>query len=203
MLFRLTWLTIAWLTIEGAASLILGHKSQNLLLEAFGLDSVLELVSAFVLHWRLTVELKGRTDTPRLEAVERPASRIVGCTLYVLVFLILFTSFHKVFVSKEATDTSESVWGIVIGVIAKVGMPLLASWKLKLASRLESRALRADAMEAITCGYLSVVMMIGLGATWLLGWWWLDSVAALALIPFLVKEAREAISGPPCHGCCE
>jgi divalent metal cation (Fe/Co/Zn/Cd) transporter len=48
-------------------------------------------------------------------------------------------------------------------------------------------------MEAITCGYLSVVLMAGLGATWLLGWWWLDRVASLALIPFLVKEGREAV----------
>lgn len=200
---RLTWVTIAWMTVEGAASLVLGYSSRSLLLEAFGLDSGLELVSAFVLLWRLTVEIRGHADAARLDAVERRASRIVGYTLYVLVGLILFTSFYKMLISHEATDTSESVWGIVIGVIAKVGMPLLAAWKLKLAARLNSRALRADAMEAITCGYLSVVMMVGLAATWLLGWWWLDSIAALVLIPFLVKEGREAISGTCCHGCCE
>jgi divalent metal cation (Fe/Co/Zn/Cd) transporter len=200
---RLTWVTIAWMTIEGAASLLLGYDSNSLLLEAFGIDSILELVSAFVLLWRLKVELSGKADASRVEKAERRASRIVGYTLYVLVGLILFTSFYKVFISHEATDTNESVWGIVIGVIAKVGMPLLAAWKLKLAARLNSRALRADAMEAITCGYLSVVMMVGLGATWLLGWWWLDSLAALALIPFLVKEGREAITGTCCHGCCE
>jgi len=74
-------------------------------------------------------------------------------------------------------------------------MPILAAYKLKVAARLNSRALRADAVESITCGYLSIVLMIGLAATRLLGWWWLDSIAALALIPFLVKEAREAISG--------
>jgi divalent metal cation (Fe/Co/Zn/Cd) transporter len=66
---------------------------------------------------------------------------------------------------------------------------------------LNSRALRADAVESITCGYLSIVLMIGLAATWLLGWWWLDSVAALALIPFLIKEARAAITAEPCSAC--
>src|SRR2546421_404684 len=99
------------------------------------------------------------------------------------------------------TDTHESVWGILIGVVAKIGMPILAAYKLKVAARLNSRALRADAVESITCGYLSIVLMIGLAATWLVGWWWLDSIAALALIPFLIKEARAAISGEPCSAC--
>ena len=74
-------------------------------------------------------------------------------------------------------------------------MPILAGYKLKVAARLESRALRADAVESLVCGYLSIVLMVGLAATRIFGWWWLDSVAALALIPFIVKEAREAIHG--------
>jgi len=198
---QLTWVTIAWMTVEGAASLALGHDSGSLLLEAFGIDSILELVSAFILLWRLGIELRGDADPLRLEQVERRASRIVGYTLYVLVVLILSTSAYKLFIARATTDTQESVWGIVIGVVAKVGMPLLATWKLKLASRLNSRALRADAMEAITCGYLSIVLMVGLGATWLLGWWWLDSIAALALIPFLIREARGAVAGECCPHC--
>jgi divalent metal cation (Fe/Co/Zn/Cd) transporter len=99
------------------------------------------------------------------------------------------------FVAKRITDTHESVWGILIGAVAKVGMPILAAYKLKVAAYLNSRALRADAFESITCGYLSIVLMIGLAATRVLGWWWLDRIAALALIPFLIKEARAAISG--------
>ena len=75
-------------------------------------------------------------------------------------------------------------------------MPVLAGFKLKVAARLRSKALRADAMESVTCGYLSVVLMIGLAVTRLLpGWWWLDSAAALALIPLLIKEGREAVTG--------
>jgi len=80
-------------------------------------------------------------------------------------------------------------------------MPILAGYKLKVAARLNSRALRADAVESIVCSYLSIVLIVGLAATRILGWWWLDSVAALALIPFIIKEAREAISGEPCSGC--
>jgi len=126
---------------------------------------------------------------------------LVGYSLYALIAYVVLNSGYGLFIAKRITDTHESVWGILIGVVAKIGMPILAAYKLKVAARLNSRALRADAVESITCGYLSIVLMVGLAATRLLGWWWLDSVAALALIPFIVKEARAAISGETCSGC--
>ena len=197
----LTYITLGWMTIEGAAALLLGWASKSLLLEAFGIDSVIELFSAAVLLWRLRVEANGVAAVEHVDAVERRAARLVGYSLYVLVAYAILNSGYGLFIAKRLTDTHESVWGIVIGAVAKVGMPILAGYKLKVATRLNSRALRADAVESITCGYLSIVLMIGLAATWLLGWWWLDSVAALALIPFLIKEARAAITGEPCSAC--
>lgn len=191
----LTYITLGWMTIEGAASLLLGWASKSLLLEAFGIDSVIELFSAGVLWWRLRIEASGRANEARVEAVEQRASRLVGYTLYLLVAYVAFNSAYGLFISPRVADTHESAWGILIGLIAKVGMPILAGYKLKVAARLNSPALRADAIEAITCGYLAIVLMVGLGATRIFGWWWLDSVAALALIPFLIKEARAAISG--------
>jgi divalent metal cation (Fe/Co/Zn/Cd) transporter len=196
----LIYITIGWMTIEGAASLVLGWASKSLLLEAFGIDSVIELFSAGVLWWRLRVEASGSATAERAEDVERRAARYVGYSLFVLVGYVLLNSGYGLFIAKRITDTHESVWGILIGLVAKIGMPILAGYKLKVAARLNSRALRADAVESITCGYLSIVLMIGLAATRLLGWWWLDSIAALALIPFLVKEARAAIYSEPC-GC--
>ena len=191
----LTYITLVWMTIEGAASLILGWASRSLLLEAFGIDSVVELFSAGVLLWRLRIEASGRADEAKIEVVEKKAARMVGYTLYLLAVYVVLNSIYGLFFAHRATDTHESAWGILIGLVAKIGMPVLAGFKLKVAARLNSRALRADAMEAITCGYLSVVLMVGLAATRVFGWWWLDSVAALALIPFLIKEGREAISG--------
>ena len=196
----LTYLTIGWMTIEGAAALLLGWASNSLLLESFGIDSVVELFSAGVLLWRLKVEAGGLANETRVEAVESRAAHWVGYSLYALVVYVLFNSAYGLFVVERITNTHESAWGIVIGLIAKVGMPILAGYKLRVAARLNSRALRADAMEAITCGYLSIVLIVGLAATRLFGWWWLDSVAALALIPFLVREGRAAIQGK--CGCC-
>jgi divalent metal cation (Fe/Co/Zn/Cd) transporter len=197
----LTYITIGWMTIEGAAALLLGWASKSLLLEAFGIDSVIELFSAAVLLWRLRVEASDAAAVEHVDAVERRAARLVGYSLYVLVVYVVLNSGYGLFIAKRITDTHESVWGILIGAVAKVGMPILAAYKLKVAARLNSRALRADAVESITCGYLSIVLMIGLAATRLLGWWWLDSVAAISLIPFITKEAHAAISGEACSAC--
>ena len=191
----LTYITLGWMTVEGTAALLLGWASKSLLLEAFGIDSIIELFSAGVLLWRLRVEASGRADETRIEAVELRASRLVGYTLYLLVGYVVFNSAYGIFIAHRVTDTHESAWGILIGLVAKIGMPILAGYKLKVAARLNSSALRADAIEAIVCGYLSIVLMVGLAATRILGWWWLDSVAALALIPFLIKEGRAAMAG--------
>src|SRR2546428_1868520 len=196
---RLTYITLGWMTVEGAASLLLGWASKSLLLEAFGIDSVIELFSAAVLLWRLRIEASGAATSEHVDLVERRAARLVGYSLYVLVAYVVLNSGYGLFIAKRITDTHESVWGILIGAVAKIGMPILAGYKLKVAARLNSRALRADAIESITCGYLSIVLLIGLAATWLLGWCWLDRVACLALIPFLVKEAGGANCG---GGCC-
>ena len=193
---RLTYLTLGWMTVEGAASLWLGAHSHSLLLEGFGADSVVEMLSAGVLLWRLRTEASGRASAARIETVEQQASQTAGYLLYALAALVAVNSFVGIFVIHTKADTHESVWGILIGLTAKIGMPILAGYKLKVAARLQSKALRADAMEAITCGYLSVVLMVGLAVTRLLpSLWWLDSAAALALVPFLVKEGREAVAG--------
>lgn len=193
---RLIYLTLMWMTVEGAASLWLGAHSHSLLLEGFGADSVIELFSAGVLLWRLRTEASGQASAARIDAAERQASQAAGYLLYALAAIVAANSFAGIFVIHTKADTHESVWGIGIGLAAKIGMPVLAGWKLKVAARLNSKALRADAMEAITCGYLSVVLMVGLAVTRLLpSLWWLDSAAALVLIPFLIKEGREAVTG--------
>ena len=199
---RLTYITLVWMTIEGIASIILGLFSSSLLLQAFGIDSSIELFSALVLLWRLNVEAGSKADESHIERVERQASRLAGYALYVLALYVLASSIVGL-LAHHVTDTHQSAWGILIGVVAAVGMPLLAKCKLKVAApdRLNSKALRADAMEAFTCGYLSIVLIVGLAATRLFGWWWLDSVAALILIPLLIKEGREAIKGE--CACCK
>ena len=122
---RLTSLSLVWMTVEGAASLALGWASRSLLLEGFGLDSVLELFSAAVLLWRLRVEAGGRADEARMEAVERRAARLVGYTLYILAAGSPWArcrGWH----TTRSTDTRESAWGILIGLRPRSGC---RSWR--------------------------------------------------------------------------
>jgi divalent metal cation (Fe/Co/Zn/Cd) transporter len=92
-----------------------------------------------------------------------------------------------------------SLSGLIVALLALPIMTFLARRKIVIASQLGSRAMRADAAESITCGWLSLVVVVGLLADLMLGAWWVDAVTSLAIVGFVVKEAREAWSG---HDCC-
>ncbi|HAF03505.1 MAG TPA: cation transporter, partial [Spartobacteria bacterium] len=97
---------------------------------------------------------------------------------------------------RNSAETS--FLGMGIAVVAAVGMPILARAKLRIADQIGSGALRADAVETLTCGYLSWLLLIGLVANAFLHWWWLDSAASFAIVPILVREAKEALAGECC-----
>jgi divalent metal cation (Fe/Co/Zn/Cd) transporter len=193
--FRLEWFTIGWMIVEAVVALASGIAAGSLVLVAFGLDSVIELMSAGVLVWRLSVELRrGRAFS---EDAERIASRIGGVLLFALAAYVVVAAGFDLW-RQHAEDFS---WpGLAVTVLAIPVMRWLAVRKLDIASRLGSRALRADAMEAITCGWLSFVAVVSLAAQALLGFWWIDSVGSLAIVWLLVKEGREAWAGEDC-GC--
>lgn len=195
---RLEAITLAWMVIEASVSIGAGVAAGSLLLVAFGADSVVELISAGVLFWRLRLEAQARPgDDAAIEAVEQRASRIGGYLLYALSAYVVLQSLYGL-THRHHADTSW--WGIAIAVIAALGMPVLAKAKIRVADQIGSRALRADAMETFTCGYLSWVLLAGLAVNALLHWWWLDAAASLVIVPLLVREAREAMSGEcSCH----
>ena len=97
----LTYITLGWMTVEGAASLLLGWASKSLLLEAFGIDSVVELFSAAVLFWRLEIEAGGRATLQDVDLVERRAARLVGYSLYALVAYVVLNSGYGLFIAKR------------------------------------------------------------------------------------------------------
>src|SRR5204863_9786060 len=100
----LTYITIGWMTIEGAASLLLGWASKSLLLEAFGIDSVIELFSAAVLLWRLRVEASGTATSEQVNLVEHRAARLVGYSLYVLAAYVVLNSGYGLFIVTRITN---------------------------------------------------------------------------------------------------
>lgn len=191
--FRLEWATLGWDVIEAVVAIGAGVSAHSLILLAFGLDSVIELASAAVLIWRLNVEIRHGEDFP--EAVEHRAARIGGVLLFALALYVVGSAGWSLY-NRHGQEFSLA--GLVLAVLAIPIMYALARAKLKIAGRIGSRALRADAVESITCGWLSAVVVVGLAAQWALDVWWVDSVSALVLVPFLVKEAREAWEGEEC-----
>jgi divalent metal cation (Fe/Co/Zn/Cd) transporter len=191
--FRLEWFTIAWMMIEAAVAIGSGVAAHSISLTAFGIDSLIELVSAGVLIWRLSVELKhGRRFS---EDAERTASRIGGALLFALAAYVIVAAAWGLW-TREGEAFS---WpGLIVALLAIPIMWVLARRKLAVAGKLGSRALRADAVEAITCGWLSFVVVLGLLAQLVLNAWWVDSVTSLAILWFLVKEGREAWAGEEC-----
>jgi divalent metal cation (Fe/Co/Zn/Cd) transporter len=181
---------IGWMTIEAAVAIGAGLTSGSLVLTAFGLDSLIELASAGVLIWRLTVELQ--RDENFSAATERTASRIAGGLLFALAAYVTIAAAWSL-----STRSGEAFsWpGLIVALVAIPSMRYLAHQKIAVAEKIGSRALRADAMEAVTCGWLSFVVVISLAAQWAVGAWWIDGVASLAIVWPLVKEGREAWAG--------
>jgi divalent metal cation (Fe/Co/Zn/Cd) transporter len=185
--FRLEWLTAAWMAVEAAVAIGSGIAAQSLSLIAFGADSLIELASAGVLIWRLTIELRQGAEFP--EAVERRASDIAGALLFALAAYVVASAAYGL----RARESQEfSATGLALVVLAIPIMWFLASAKIRLADQIGSQALRVDAIESIACGYLSAVIALGLLAQLLFGAWWIDSATSLAIVVLLVKEGREA-----------
>ncbi|HTC08694.1 MAG TPA: cation transporter [Acetobacteraceae bacterium] len=179
--------------IEGVVAIGAGVAAGSLTLMAFGLDSAIELASAGVLIWRLTIELRhGQVFSER---AERTASRIGGALLFALAAYIVAGAGWSLWTRHGETF---SLPGLIVVILAMPIMTVLARRKIAIATQLGSRAMRADAAESITCGWLSLVVVIGLLADLVLGASWVDAVTSLAIVGFVVKEAREAWSGEDC-----
>ena len=191
--FRLEWLTVAWMVIEALVAIGSGVVAGSLTLTAFGLDSVIELVSAGLLIWRLTDELRRGEEFSR--NAERIASRSGGALLFVLAVYIALGAASSLWAHHGGEF---SVPGLIVAALAMPIMYVLARRKLAVARQLGSRAMRADAVESITCGWLSLVVVVGLIANLLIGAWWVDAVTSLCIVWFVVKEGREAWSGADC-----
>ena len=197
---RIELVTIIWMTIEASIAIVTGFATHSVSLQGFGIDSIIELISGGVLLWRLRVEQRGGT-TGVVERAERRAAWITAISLFALAVYIVGDS---AFAFLTRSHPEASWWGIGLAIAATIIMPLLWRGKLRVARRIESAALKADAMCSITCAYMAITLLVGLLLNKFFGWWWADPLAALALVYFIVKEGREALhearTGETC--CC-
>jgi divalent metal cation (Fe/Co/Zn/Cd) transporter len=197
---RVEALSLVWMLVEAAVALGAGVIARSVLLTAFGLDSIVELVTGAALLWRLVTEARG-TALEGVEQAERRAAWVAGIGLVVLCVYVVATAALSLLTRTRAAAAPT---GIALALVAVVGMPLLAWRKRAIAAPLGSAALRGDAACSITCAYMAVTLLIGLALNALFGWWWADSLAALGLLYWLVPEAREALAGARAgHAACD
>ena len=184
---------LAWNLVEVVVAFWAGARVGSVALIAFGLDSIIELFAGGVLVWRLRQEGAGHEN----EAAERRAQRLVGITFFVLAG---YVGLHSVVsLGGWLPDPQPSFAGIGIAVASALVMSILYVAKMRIAARMQSRALRAEAVESLFCDLQDLAILVGLGLNVLLSWWWADPVAALLLIPFFIKEGMENFSGGHDH----
>jgi divalent metal cation (Fe/Co/Zn/Cd) transporter len=191
---RLVGATMAYNGIEAVLAVGAGVAASSIALVGFGLDSVIELAAASVLFWRLGLERRG-APAVEVERGERRVLRFVGGTFLALALYVVAQAGWMLW--RQAAP-EESPLGIALAVASLVVMPLVAWGKLRAAREVGSSALRAEAKETLACSYLSAALLLGLAANALAGWWWADPLAALLMVPWLVREGREGLSGDTC-----
>lgn len=188
----LEYFTIGYNTIEAVVAVGAGVLAGSIALVGFGLDSVIEIAAGTTLLWRLRREAKigAAISEDDHSSMERRALLIIGLTFFALSVYIAIEAGYKLLVGGGA---EESTVGIVLAAASLAIMPALALLKQRTARRLNSKALAADAMETWVCSYLSLVLLVGLGLNAAFGWGWADPVAALAMLPLVLREGWEAL----------
>ncbi len=182
---------MAYNAIEAVIALWSGARAASVALVGFGLDSIIELLAASALLWRLSAEAGGATPQT-IVARERFVHRFVGVTFFALALYVSVEAGWTLW-AREVPGISGI--GIVLAIASLVIMPLVSWGKLRAAREIGSAALRAEAKETLACSYLSLTLLIGLVANAAAGWWWADPIAALLMVPWLFKEGLEGWRG--------
>jgi divalent metal cation (Fe/Co/Zn/Cd) transporter len=188
---RLEYLTIGWNVIEGVVAIAAALAAGSVALMGFGIDSFVESASGSILIWRLLVERRA-TDEERIEQVERRARKLVAASLVLLAAYIAWDSITSILAGERPQP---SLVGIGLAAVSLAVMWWLARAKRRVGIALGSRAMTADAFQTDACFWLSLFLLVGIGANALFGLWWADPLAALGMTVFVGREALEAWRG--------
>jgi divalent metal cation (Fe/Co/Zn/Cd) transporter len=187
----LSWLSLAWMGTEGVVGIATGVIAGSIALTGFGINSFVEGFASVVIVWRFS---GARLHS---ESAEARAHRIVAVQFFILAPYVAYEAISKLWHG----DQPETSWlGIALVATSAIGMPLLGRAKRNLGHQLGSGATHGEGTQNILCGYLALAVLVGLLGNTLLGWWWLDPVAALAIAALAIREGRESWRGESC-GC--
>ena len=184
---------IAWHFVEFGIAVGAGIAASSIALVGFGFDSLIESLAGFALLWRF------RARRSHLESAERRAQQLIAASFFVLAAYVGIEA-ARTLVGGHHPDVS---WiGIGLAAFTAPTMPMLAIAKRRIGSRLGSSATVSEGVQNMVCAYLSVALLVGLGANALLGWWWADPAAALVISAVAVREGIETWRGEACCAAC-
>jgi divalent metal cation (Fe/Co/Zn/Cd) transporter len=186
----LSWLSLAWMTVEGAVAILAGLAAGSIALIGFGLDSAIEGFASVVIVWRFT---GSRIFS---DAAETRAQKLVAIQFFVLAPYVTVESVRALI---NADRPDETLVGIALAAASVFFMPMLGIAKQRLADQLGSAATKGEGRQNMLCAYLAGALLVGLLGNALLGAWWLDPAVGLLIAFVAVKEGREAWRG---EGCC-
>jgi divalent metal cation (Fe/Co/Zn/Cd) transporter len=186
----LSWLSLAWMTVEGAVALVAGIVAGSIALVGFGLDSAVEGVASVVIIWRFT----GRRVFSH--AAEQRAQKLVAIQFFLLAPYVAYESIGAL-VAGARPDVSWVGIGLAAGSV--IAMPLLGIAKQRLADQIGSAATAGEGRQNMLCAYLAGALLVGLLGNAVAGAWWLDPLVGLLIVTVAVKEGFDAWRG---EGCC-
>lgn len=188
----LAWGGIAWHFIEFAIALAAGVAASSIALIGFGIDSLIESLAGFVVLWLFTGSRIGS------QRAERRAQQLIALSFYVLAAYVGIEAIRSL---AGGTQAEVSWVGIGLAAFTAATMPLLATAKRRVGHKLGSSATVQEASQTQLCAYLSIALLVGLGANAALGWWWADPIAALFIAGVAIREGRESRRGGTCDCC--
>lgn len=179
--------TIAYNVVEAVVALTAGRAASSSALIGFGLDSVVEVLSAAAVAWQFA----GRDP----EARERTAMRLIAASFFGLAAFVTFDAARTLL---GASGPEHSPVGIGLAAVSLLVMPGLSWFERRTGRELGSASAVADSKQTLICSYLSGVLLVGLVLNSSLGWWWADPIAAVVIAGFAVREGLEAWRGDSC-----
>ncbi|MGZ8782951.1 MAG: cation transporter [Gaiellaceae bacterium] len=186
---RLSWLSLAWMSAEGIVGVVAGVLAGSIALMAFGIQSFIEGLASLVIVWLFTGSRLGSASA------EGRAQKLVAIQFFLLVPFVGYEAVNKL-VTGEHADTS--YLGMALVASSLIGMPVLGVAKRRLAAKLGSVATRGEGTQNLLCAYLAGAVLLGLLGNTLLGWWWLDPIAALVIAAVSLREGRASWRGDGC-----
>lgn len=180
-------ITITWNVIEAVIAIVAGGAASSAALVGFGLDSIVEVLSAAAVAWQFAA--------PNPQRREKAALRVIAVSFFALA---AYVSVDAVLSLTGVDEPEHSVVGIVLAALSLMVMPFLSWFERRTGRELGSASAIADSKQTLICTYLSAALLAGLLLNTLFGWAWADSVAALVIAAFAIREGVEAWRGDAC-----